>query len=208
MHGTLEQRDALIDRYLNNKLNDVERAAFEIMMLEDEQLFGRVQLLDAFKNSLIEESASLTVKRELMALPFGAWLRQPLSLAASVLVLGLGLQVGYERFAARETEPAASAIGSVFLLEATRGSNRPVLSGTPPYLFQIDAGPNTANAEVAVTLRDADGAELLNVDKLQVDANGWARVVFSQPLAGAYTLEVMPAADYSAIQTFDITVSD
>jgi hypothetical protein len=211
MPGTtdiISVKDGLIDRYLNNALNDVERAAFELMMLEDEQLFARVQLLDSFKNSLIDERAALSVKRELLALPFRAWLQQPLSLAASVLVLGLGLQMVYATIATRSTLPAAVGIDSVFVLEATRGVQRPILSGAAPYLFQIDAGPDAANTPVAVTLRAADGAELLRVDDLQVDTNGWARVVFDQALAGDYTLELVGSADFSSIRTFDITIND
>jgi hypothetical protein len=207
MAGTFEQKDGLIDRYLNNKLNDVERAAFEIMMLEDEQLFARVQLLDAFKRSLIEESAGLSVKREFLALSFRSWLQQPLSLVASVLVAGLGLQVGYDAITANEAAQRSGAIGAVLLVEATRGTNRLALAGKAPYLFQIDAGPDAANTAVAVALRDANGTELLRVEDLQVDANGWARIVFDQKLAGAYTLELVPA-DVSAIRTFDITVSE
>jgi hypothetical protein len=208
MPGTTEQKDGLIDRYLNHKLNDVERAAFEIMMLEDEPLFARVQLLDAFKNSLIDEQAALGGKRELMALPFRAWLQQPLSLAASVLVLGLGMQMGYDALSSNEGARRGGGIGSVLLVEATRGAGGLALSGKAPYLFQIDAGPDAANSSVAVALRDNSGTELLRVDNLQVDANGWARVVFDQPLSGAYTLELVPAADAAAVRTFAITVSD
>ncbi len=205
MPGTIEQKDGLIDRYLNDKLNDVERAAFEIMMLEDEQLFARVQLLDAFKRSLIEESETLSVKREFLALSFRSWLQQPLSLVASVLVAGLGLQVGYDAITANDATQG-SAIGAVFLVEATRGANRLALTGSAPYLFQIDAGPDAANTAVAVALRDANGAEVLRVEDLKVDANGWARVVFDGKLAGAYTLELVPAD--AAIRSFDITVSE
>lgn len=205
----IDQRDGLIDRYLNNQLKEADLTAFELLMIEDEQLFARVQLLDAFKSSLHDEQAALTVRHKAMPLPFRAWLRQPMSLAASVLVLGLGLQMTYQSFATRGAEQSGGGIGAVFLLEATRGSaTQASFSGTAPYLFQIDAGPNAANLPVAVTVRDAGGAELLNVDNLQVDPNGWARVVFTENLAGAYTLELVPAADRAAAQTFDIFVND
>jgi hypothetical protein len=208
MPGTLEHKDGLIDRYLNNKLNDVERAAFEIMMLEDEQLFARVQLLDAFKNSLNDESSALTAKRELLALPFRAWLQQPLSLAASVLVVGLGLQLAYDAFIPDAAAPGALGIDSVVLLEATRGARRPELSGAPPYLFQVDAGFDAANTEVSVSLRSADGVELLRADALQVDPNGWARLVYDQPLSGDYTLELVVAAEPAVTRTFELTIND
>lgn len=206
MPGTIEQRDGLIERYLNNKLDAVERAAFEVMMLEDAQLFARVQLLDAFKNSLGEERAALGVQPKFLAHTFRAWLREPLSLVALVLVAGLGLQVGYDAVTTKNAAQVGAGIGAVFLVEATRGSSQHVLSGTPPYLFQIDAGPGSANTVVAVALRDANGAELLHVPDVPVDANGWARIVFDQKLAGSYTLELVPAGAPS--RTFAITVSD
>lgn len=207
MPGTAEQKDALIDRYLNSQLSDVERAAFEIMMIEDTQLFGRVQLLDAFKRSLADESAALKGKRELLALPFRSWLQQPLSLAASVLVAGLGLHVMYDAVTTRESAQGSMGIGAAFVLEATRGANNPVLSGVPPYLFQVDAGLASAGSKVAVSLRDNNGVELLRVAGLQVDANGWARLVFDQPLAGAYTVEVV-GLDASATKTFNVTLTE
>jgi hypothetical protein len=207
MPSTTEQKDALIDRYLNNKLNDVERAAFEIMMIEDSQLFTRVQLLDAMKRSLADESAALTGKRELLALPFRSWLQQPLSLAASVLVVGLGLQITYDAFTTSDVAQSGAGIDTVFLLEATRGGEQPSLSGAPPYLFQVDAGFGAAGAGVTVSLRNADGMELLNVAELQVDANGWARFLYDQPLSGAYTVE-LTQLDGTVAHSFDVTIND
>ncbi len=207
MPSTTEQKDALIDRYLNHKLSDVERAAFEIMMLEDSQLFSRVQLLDAFKRSLADESTTLTGKRELFALPFRSWLQQPLSLAASVLVIGLTLQVGYDSFSLSGNEQGGVGIDTVFVLERMRGTNQVVLSGAPPYLFQVDAGPNAAGAAVTVSLRAGDGMELLSVAELQVDANGWARFIYDQPLSGSYTVE-LTGLNGVAAQAFDVTITD
>lgn len=207
MAGIAEQQDGLIDRYLNNRLDEADKTAFEIAMLEDEQLFARVQLLDAFKEALVDERAALKVPREQSDMPFRSWLQQPMSLLASVLVLGLGLQVGIEALNSEAPAPSARAIGSVLLVESTRGASRIAFSGEPPYLFQIDAGPGAANTTAAVTLRDADDAELLHVDALRVDSNGWARVVVDQALAGNYTLELVPAAN-ATIRSFEITVSD
>lgn len=201
----MEQEDGLIDRYLNNGLNDVERAAFEIMMLEDEQLFACVQMLDAFKSALVEESSAPGAQREFRVMSFRSWVQQPLSLVASVLVAGLGLQVGYDALTLNDATQAGGGIGSLFVIEATRGAGEVALSGTAPYLFQIDAGPDAANTAVAVTLRDAGGIELLSVEDLQVDTNGWARVVVEQTLTGAYTLELV-SADAPAVRSFDISV--
>ena len=66
MTDTINNKDGLIDRYLNNELNEVERTAFELMMLEDEQLFVRVQLFDSFKNSLADERAAPSIPRDVL----------------------------------------------------------------------------------------------------------------------------------------------
>lgn len=207
MPSTMEQKDALIDRYLNNKLSDVERAAFEIMMLEDAQLFSRVQLLDAFKHSLADESAALTGKRELFALPFLSWLQQPLSLAVSVLVIGLTLQVAHDALSPAGNAQSGVGIDTVFLLEAMRGADQAALSGAPPYLFQVDAGPGAAGSAVTASLRTSDGRYLLTVAKLQVDANGWVRFIYDQPLSGGYTVE-LTGQDGATAQAFDLTITD
>lgn len=187
MPDSAELRDALIDRYLNRQLNEAERDTFELMLLEDEQLFARVQLLDAFKQGLMHERAALRERRELLALPFRAWLQQPFSIAAAVLVCGLGLQLAWTSLAPHAA--GSSAIDTVFVLETTRGGGTPQLSGAPPYLFQVDAGSDAAGKRVAISLHDG-ATNLLRVESVPVDASGWARFVHSAPLAGSYTVEV------------------
>jgi hypothetical protein len=59
-----------------------------------------------------------------------------------------------------------------------------------------------------LTLRAADGAELLRMDAVQVDANGWARLVFAQALSGNYTIELVSSASTASSQTFALTIND
>lgn len=207
MPGSHDHKDGLIDRYLNHRLSDAERAVFEQMLLEDEQLFARVQLLNAFKQSLNAESAALKVERARPALPFAAWLRQPPSLAAAALIVTLGAALAYEP---RSSGAAAGAlaIDSMFVLKALRDRPLPTLSGAPPYLFQVYAGPHAANAPVALTLSTAAGDELRRVEELPVDAHGWARVVFNEPLSGDYVLALAPLAHPEAVGTYAFTIND
>lgn len=206
MPGNPEQNDMLIDRYLNRQMNDAEIDAFEQRMFEDEQLFMRVQLLDAFKTSLAQQHAALD--RQTPALPrtFAAWMQQPLSRVAALLVVGLGLQSGYGLMTKADTRRAVG-IDTTFVLEATRGANAITLTGAPPYLFQVDAGLEAAASPVSAVLRNADGEELLHIDTLPVDANGWARVLYGDPLSGRYSLE-LSNADGATLRDYALTIND
>jgi hypothetical protein len=206
MPGTTEPNDVLIDRYLNRQMSEAETDAFEQRLFEDEQLFVRVQLLDAFKSALAEQGATLMPPRKALPPTFHAWFQQPFSRMAAVLVVGLALQVGYGLVS---TGDASSAIGvdSTFVLEATRGSSELSLKGAPPYLFQVDAGFNAADTAVSVSLRKVDGGELLSVPSLPVDASGWARVLYAEPLSGRYSLELVNA-DGSTLREYDLRIND
>lgn len=207
MPDTPEQNDILIDRYLNRQMSDAESDAFEQRLFEDEQLFVRVQLLDAFKTALAQQRSALDMPRRAFPLTFSAWVEQPFSRLAALLVLGLGLQFGY---GVVSTGDARDAIGvdTTFVLEATRGANAITLDGAPPYLFQVDAGFEAADATVSLALRAADGAELLSIATLPVDANGWARFLYDEPLSGRYSLELANAGDGNTLREYELTIND
>ena len=207
MPGTPEQNDSLIDRYLNRQMNDAETEAFEQRLFEDEQLFLRVQLLDAFKTSLTQQRAALDTPRPALPLAFGAWLQQPLSRVAALLVVGLGVQLGYGLMTAGDARRAVG-IDTTFVLESTRGANAMTLTGAPPYLFQVDAGYEAAARHVSVVLRSAGGVELLRIATLPVDANGWARVLYDEPLSGHYALVLSNAVDGQTLREFELTIND
>src|SRR5687767_6845418 len=96
------KHEVQIDRYLNNQLNAADAASFEVLMMEDPVVFERVQLLDALKQGLITDQEALlrdhvtteqrSQRKTAVILPFTAWLRQPMSLAAALLIAVLGLQ--------------------------------------------------------------------------------------------------------------------
>lgn len=209
MPGTQEQNDILIDRYLNRQMSDAEADAFEQRLFEDEQLFVRVQLLDAFKTALREQRTSLQPPLNPLYLrpqTFGAWFQQPLSRIAAVLVAGLGLHVGYGLVAGDDARHAVG-IDTTFVLETTRGANALTLHGAPPYLFQVDAGLEAADADVSLALRTADGNELLRVATVPVDTSGWARFLYDEPLSGHYALELVDAAG-NALRAYDLRIND
>jgi hypothetical protein len=207
MPGTPEQNDVLIDRYLNRQMSAAETEAFEQRLFDDEQLFVRVQLLDAFKTALAEQRAMLIPLRTTFTPTFPAWFQQPFSRMAALLVVGLGLQVGYGLVSTSDTGRAIG-IDSTFVLEAMRGAMELSLDGSPPYLFQVDAGFDAADTSVSLALRSADGTALLNLATLPVDASGWARVLYAEPLSGRYALELTNAADGSPLREYTLRIND
>lgn len=179
--------DARIDLYLNQQLDDSERDAFEIAMLEDPLLLQHVQLLESFKQGLHEHSGALQEPAAPIRLPLRAWIRQPLSLAASILVAGLGLQVLTTGLNSTQALP----LRSVVVLQGTRGANPIAVSGAGPYLFQVDAGYGSGVEEYKLSLRNvANGALLMVQQNLRPDANGWLRVALDEQLQGDYALEL------------------
>src|SRR5688500_13155017 len=140
------QHEVQIDRYLNNQLNETDAASFEVLMMEDSVLFERVQLLDALKQGLISEQEALlqdhvapvqTAQRKTaVILPFTAWFRQPMSLAASLLIAVLGVQT-FNNGLLQPGQSDALPIGSLVLVEGTRNNTGATFTGPGPYLFQI-----------------------------------------------------------------------
>ena len=185
---TTEYDDSQIDRYLNRLMDAAESAVFEIRMLDEPVLLERVQLVEAMKLGLQQEQVSLrtTPVQTAKILPFKLWLRQPLSLAASVLMAVLLLQTLMPSLNA----PGPTSIGTVLLLENSRGVLPAEFSGPPPYLFQIDVGLGNQADSFKVTLHDSNNAEVLYQEGLQADTDGWVRLVLNEALAGSYQVEL------------------
>ena len=185
---TNEFDDNQIDRYLNRQMDAAETAAFEIRMLDEPALLEQVQLIEAMKQELQEQQGSLQAVPVETAkiLPFTGWLRQPLSMAASVLLAVLVLQ----QFVPESDTATSTGIGTVLLLENSRGATPAEFHGAPPYLFQIDVGFGNQADNFDVTLSDHNDAEVLHMNGLHADPDGWVRLVVDQPLAGNYHVEL------------------
>jgi hypothetical protein len=188
-----EQQDMQITRYLREQLSAEEKAQFEIRMIEEPELLERVQFLEALQLGLKAEEKSLLEDGDNApasnVLPFRRWLRQPLSLAASVLVAALGVNTVVNR-PQTDSVPDAVPVGAVLLLETRRDVSLPTFTGAGPYLIQIDAGLGTQASTVDIALHDADGAVLLSQQDLNIDRDGWIRLLYTQPLSGEYRLDV------------------
>jgi hypothetical protein len=202
-----EYDDNQIDRYLNRQMDAAEMADFEIRMLEEPVLIEQVQLIEALKQGLQEQQLNLlpVPAQTAKILPFAAWLRQPLSMAASVL---LAVQV-LQQFIPGSSPSTPTGIGTVLLLENSRGAVPTEFHGSAPYLFQIDVGFGNQADSFNVTLRDDNNAQVLRMDGLQADADGWVRLVVDQPLAGNYQMELawLDAQGANQNRSFPLQVS-
>jgi hypothetical protein len=210
---TNEYDDSLVDRYLNRQMDAGETTAFEIRMLEEPELLERVQLIEAMKQGLQEmrlqdqDNFGIIPVQTAKILPFKGWLRQPLSMAASVLLAVMVLQQFMP--GSGNSTPANTPIGTVLLLENSRGIVPAEFRGPPPYLFQIDAGLGNQADSFKVTLHDESNTEVLLMDGLQADTDGWVRLVVDQALAGAYQMELTWVDPQGAVQarSFPLQVS-
>lgn len=206
-------RDELIDRYLNGKLDSAATTQFEIALLDDPALLEQVQLAAAMKEALRShgslpatgtaagtKSGGNEHSRSAVILPFAHWLRQPLSLAASLLVTVLALHAVVNTLPDAPASDAATdstasgtlRITSVFVLEQTRSTQATRFTGAPPYLLQIDAGLTAASTDFDFVLMDAAGNELLRETGIRADADGWVRLVLGAPLRGDYQVALNP----------------
>jgi hypothetical protein len=203
-----EYNDSQVDRYLNQQMDAAEIAAFEIRMLDEPALLEQVQLIEALKQGLQEQEVSLRTVPVQTAkiLSFTGWLRQPLSMAASVLLAVLVLQ----QFVQGSDTSNSTGIGTVLLLENSRGAMPAEFRGAPPYLFQIDVGFGNQADNFNVTLRDDNNTQVLLMDGLHADPDGWVRLVVDQPLAGNYQMELgwMDAQGADQGRSFPLQVSE
>lgn len=124
-----------------------------------------------------------------VVLPFGAWVRQPQSLAASLLVLAL-LWPALRPLLVTDPEPALG-IATILLLQTNRDDTAMNFSGAAPYLLQFEAGPGNDAGSFTVTLQAEGGNRLLLGQGLHVGADGWVRVVIPTALNGNYEAELL-----------------
>jgi hypothetical protein len=195
MNDTTEhQHDAQIDRYLKARMSADEKAQFEIRMLEEPELLERVQLLDALELELGAEEELLlagdntgdAVKVTGNVLPFKAWVRQPLSLAASVLVAVLVAYNVYDVSPATDSFTAVP-VRSLILLDGSRGDTPTPVSGAGPWLVQIDAGLDAQSANFGISVISESNQQILIEETgLTADGNGWVRLLLDDLPAGDY----------------------
>jgi len=182
----------LIDKYLRNRLNEEQREAVELRLLDDDDFFEKATLADSLHEALNAEEQRLRNPAPSLAPAgpgLGAWLRQPLSMAAS-LGLAVMLVLQFQTWMDSGNAPLAFSVPSHTIVETFRGAQQISVSGPAPHLLQIDAGLD-ADPSYTVLLRGRDSGELAFEEAgVAADDSGWVRVLLVEPLAGEYTLEL------------------
>jgi hypothetical protein len=141
-------------------------------------------------------------------LPFGLWMKQPFSLAASLLLAVLGFNA-WQTPAPDSATTSAFGVNTLVVLETTRGGGDAAGFGQSPYLLQIDAGFDAGVRPYGVTLSDSTGSSLLSLQDLRADSDGWVRLLVDEPLAGEYQLVLTWAEDNGQItdKAFNFQIS-
>ena len=122
-------------------------------------------------------------------LPFRAWIRQPQSMAASLLLLVMTWPV-LMPLLVNDTPPPIG-IESILLLEAIPGDAEASFTGAPPYLLQLDAGLGNDAVAFTATLQAEGGNRLLLGQRLSADADGLVRIVIPTQMNGRYQAELV-----------------
>jgi hypothetical protein len=190
-HDTLP--GSLIDRYLRNQLTGPELEDFEIRMLEQPDLFRAVQQTEQMKEAL--RTAKLAPGKaqssELIRLPARLWIRQPLSMAATVLLCAsILLSSSYLLRGGPEKIPGdALAINSVITLVPTRSAQSVLTYAAGLHLLQVDVGISLNGDTYRLTLASDSGSEQYEL-QVTADNNGFVRMLTPRSLTGPYTLTV------------------
>jgi anti-sigma factor RsiW len=200
MSNTSHAHDT-VDQYLLNQLTEDERSAFEIRLLDDPELLDEVQRREAMINELKAAESELAQpvagsvdSNNVIRLSFGQWLQQPMSIAASIVV-AVGAIVILQ---AQDYDPSRdmtgsdlAVLGSSITLETLRGAdNRITASGTAPVLLSIDTGPTADGGFTVSLIDDTSGEAVLTQTGVELDAQGWLRVLLNRDFAGDYTVRV------------------
>jgi len=204
--------DELIDNFLRGKLEQEGMNDFEVRLLEDPQLFEAVQMRKAMIEALDSESSSLLAEQsepqiESVVVDFKQWLRQPYSMAASLIAaLSVTLLVG-NMMPGEESDSGGQSVlvASNLILETVRGNDQIITSsGTGPILLTIDVGPVSADARFDIIITDEEGGEVFSEESAGVDDQGWLRVVLARSFSGLHRISVFAAGSSEPLQSTSI----
>ena len=151
----------IVDRYVQGTLDEAERDAFEVFMLENPSIANEVELAKGYQSGLKSQDADLAPapRYEDGGAQVAAFWR-PLAIAASAVVLVSTASTGFLLLGQTQTVGPldAAPAESVVRLELLRSSNLRVFQNnrSAPMVLEIDTG------------RDADSSyelELVNKDR-------------------------------------------
>ena len=199
-----QQAPDTIDLYLAGKLPENELQEFETRILDDPETWREVQrresFIEALRESQFHEKSVPSHDSENPATAgFARWIRQPLSVAASLVIAMGTLFMGSSVLTPGQQAPAVVGLNtaSSVLVERMRSATAmQTISGDFPMRLQIDIGPDWSAETVTVTLQNASTGSVSR--QVLVDNEGWANLVINAPIQGQVTLTASGSGDADA----------
>lgn len=197
--------EEMIDQYLKNELHGEELSNFEIILLEDESLFHEVQirqqLIESLQDSRINAppitSLSESRKENIIGgvrrnASFFVWIKQPLSIAASLLVtisVTFSLQDLFQSSQSVTPINDFSSIESRLIFDSLRGdSERVNFSGNPPILITIDLGPVFSGVYNVSIVDSQKDQEIAKLERIELSEPGRINFLLNTKLVGDYEI--------------------
>lgn len=200
-------QDDLIDMYLGKQLSAEELADFEIRMLEDPQLMEAVQQAELMRETFKEQQAPAKSHSNVSYLPFRAWIKQPLSLAASV-VLGVGVLLSGSEYLLLDDGGLSIengyAVSSVINLSPTRSAQEELVLSGGVHLLQVDVGISLADVSYLLSFTSEDNSQNYEFS-VTPDSNGIVRLLTPATLAGSYIMEVRNSNNAESLRSYRIS---
>lgn len=189
------ESEDVIDLYLQGRLDTKELENFELRMLEDPQFFKKVRQVElmhaAFKDQKQLFDETLKAHRSVKVLPFTMWIKQPMSLAASLLVvIGLAFTgINYIQQVDELNTRAGYAVNSVVNVGQMRNASNDIVLTSGVHLLQVDVGIDIDQTAYLLSLRQ-DGEGTSQAFRTMPDGNGIVRLLTPSGLSGTYQLTV------------------
>lgn len=205
-HGKLP--DDLVDKYVRHQLTADEIAEFEIRMLDDPQLFAAVQRAELMQQSFKAQApaaAEPSHDHNIRYLPFRQWIRQPVSLAASVM-LGIGVLL----VANLSTQQSATdglqrgyGVNSVVSIGQTRSATGETVLPSGTHLLQVDVGISLSDASYMLSLSNDENTQSHQF-QVTADGNGMVRMLTPANLQGRYQLQVQQQGSTDVLASYSL----
>ena len=203
--------DYLIDRYVRHQLTTEEASEFELRMLADPQLFAAVQRAELMQQSFKAQAASTNQpgqphpNRKVSYLPFGQWIKQPMSMAASVM-LGIGVVL----VANLSTQPSGIdglqrgyGVNSVVSIGQARSATGEIVLPSAIHLLQVDVGISLSDAMYTLSLSNENNGQSLEF-QVTADGNGMVRALTPANLQGLYQLSVQQQGSDDVLASYSL----
>lgn len=211
-------QEELLTKYLRNQLSDPERAEFEVRMMEDPDLLNAVQRqgemiadLQTSKGAqIIEEvgrpSRDFPANVSFLA-SFTGWIQQPLSMAASlVIVIGAALSLQNPDLPRSTSDLGIDLVqmSQPVVLQSFRGgTDTIVISSAPPVSFVIEVDPTDAGPFEVTIIDTNTETEVSSLTVSNPSEPGLIRMQLTREFRGEFQIQIA-SPNQETVLTFPI----